>query len=165
MTFRTPSPALYFGSLLIAAPIAYLVYWVLQTQHLSGNGLIVLATGLFIGHLIAAFSRPSAAQASSRQQNANASAPTASSGDTISLYVGNLAYSAQRDELQALFAQHGSVASVRIMTDRATRRPRGYAFVEMELNAGREALSQLDNVEFCGRALRVSEAKQRNTSD
>lgn len=155
MTFKAPSPAIYFGSLLIAAPIAYLVYWILQTQHLTGNGLIVLGTGVIIGHLIAAFSQPSA-----RQPGTGTSA-AASTDDTVSLYVGNLAYRAQRDEIQDVFAQYGPVASVRIMMDRATRRPRGYAFVEMDAAGAQEAIEQLDNTEFCGRNMRVSKAKQR----
>jgi RNA recognition motif-containing protein len=48
------------------------------------------------------------------------------------------------------------------MIDRTTRRPRGFAFVEMEVSAAQDALDQLDNTEFCGRNLRVSEAKQRS---
>ncbi len=157
MTFKTPSPAVYLGSLLIAAPIAYLLYWVLQMQNLTGNSLVVLAAGLFIGHLIGVFSQPSSTQQSVAAQTTTAS----QSGDTVSLYVGNLAYRAQHNELLDLFSQYGPVDSVRIMTDRATRRPRGYAFVEMDANGAQEAISQLDNTEFCERNLRVSEAKQR----
>jgi hypothetical protein len=158
MTFKAPSPAVYFGSLLIAVPLTILVYWILQTQNLSDNSLITLAAGLFIGHLIAACSQPSAGRTNKTRTTANS---TTQPAETISLYVGNLAYRAQRNELQELFEHYGQVNSVRIMTDRATRRPRGYAFVEMESNAGQEAIRQLDNTEFCGRNLRVSEAKQR----
>jgi hypothetical protein len=157
MTFKTPSPAIYFGSLLIAAPIAYLAFWILQTQQLAGNGLIVLGTGVFIGHLVAAFSRPSPKQSGA----AKTSTAPASTGETVSLYVGNLAYRAQRDEIQDVFAQYGTVASVRIMMDRATHRPRGYAFVEMDAAGAQQAIEHLDNSEFCGRNMRVSEAKQR----
>lgn len=158
MTFRLPSPAAYVGSLLIAAPIAYVLYWTLQTQNLTGNSLIVLATGLFIGHLTGVCSRSSATHTSAQTATQSGGAIT---GDTISLYVGNLAYRAQRSEIHDLFSRYGHVNSVRIMTDRATHRPRGYAFVEMESSAAREALNQLDNTEFAGRNLKVSEAKQR----
>lgn len=158
MTFKIPSPAVYFGSLLIAAFVTALIYWLLQMQGLSTNGLIMLGAGAFIGHLIGACSH-----ASPTATKTKASPTTAvPSGETISLYVGNLAYRVQRDELQALFAQYGAVNSVRIMMDRATRRPRGYAFVEMEANGAREAIKQLDNTEFCERNLRVSEAKQKS---
>jgi len=161
MTFKTPSPAVYLGSLLIAAPIAYLLYWVLQMQSLAGNSLVVLAAGLFIGHLVGVFSQPSPARQSANTKTSATTTDATPSGDTISLYVGNLAYRTQRSELHELFSQYGAVDSVRIMTDRATRRPRGYAFVEMDANGAREAIEQLDNTDFCDRNLRVSEAKQR----
>ncbi len=164
MTFKTPSPTVYFGSLLIALPVAGLAYWILQTQNLVSNGLLVLGAGLLIGHLIGACSRTSSAQQRERATTAHHSPQTAAipqSGDTISLYVGNLAYRTKREELHTLFSQYGQVNSVRIMMDRTTHRPRGYAFVEMESNAAHKAISQLDNTEFCERNLRVSEAKQR----
>jgi len=160
MTFIPPSPIVYFGSLLIAIPVAGLVYWILQTQNLIGNGLLVLGAGLLVGHLIGACSRASTRQRTVTNHTVKTT-PTVQSGDTISLYVGNLAYRTKRDELHTLFSQYGQVNSVRIMMDRNTHRPRGYAFVEMESNAAHEAISQLDNTEFCERNLRVSEAKQR----
>jgi len=46
------------------------------------------------------------------------------------LYVGNHPFSATEDELRTVFEQHGSVASVNVITDRETGRPRGFAFVE-----------------------------------
>ncbi len=165
MTFKTPSPTVYFGSLLIALPVAGLAYWILQTQNLANNSLLVLGAGLLIGHLVGACSRASSStQQRERATTAHHSPQTAAapqSSDTISLYVGNLAYRAKREELHTLFSQYGQVNSVRIMMDRTTHRPRGYAFVEMESNAAHEAISQLDNTEFCERNLRVSEAKQR----
>jgi len=162
MTFKTPSPAIYFGSLLITVPIAGLVYWIMQTQNLTNNGLLLLGAGLFIGHLISACSQASSTQQhATTDQHGQTAAAVAHTEDTISLYVGNLAYRAKRDELYSLFSQYGQVNSVRIMMDRTTHRPRGYAFVEMESNAAREAIGQLDNTVFCERNLRVSEAKQK----
>ncbi|MCF6209117.1 MAG: RNA-binding protein [Gammaproteobacteria bacterium] len=78
-----------------------------------------------------------------------------------SIYVGNVAFSAPREDLQALFEAHGQVVSVRLMTDRITRRPRGYGFVEMESQAADAAIAALNGMEFFGRSLRVNEAKQR----
>ncbi|NOX93124.1 MAG: RNA-binding protein [Gammaproteobacteria bacterium] len=161
MTFKTPSPAVYFGSLLITVPIAGLVYWILQTQNLTDNGLLVLGAGLLIGHLIAACSQASSTQQGPATNHSVQTTTVTRSDDTISLYVGNLAYRAKRDELHTLFSQYGQVNSVRIMLDRTTHRPRGYAFVEMESSAAHAAISQLDNTDFCERNLRVSEAKQR----
>lgn len=173
MTFKIPSPLLYLSSLIISALLAALAYWVLRSQGLDSNSLVVLGAGLLIGHLIGvcahpsvrSAARPAARPAAHPSAHKNASAPAArstdDSGETVSLYVGNLAYSAQRDALRALFEEYGQVNSVRIMTDRNTRRPRGYGFVDMEANAGRKALAALDNTEFCGRNLKVSEAQQR----
>ena len=48
------------------------------------------------------------------------------------IYIGNLPFSSTEDELRAVFGRHGSVASVNVITDRETGRPRGFAFVEMD---------------------------------
>ncbi|MFP3958765.1 MAG: RNA recognition motif domain-containing protein [Spirochaetaceae bacterium] len=79
------------------------------------------------------------------------------------LYVGNLSYQTREDDLRALFAQHGDVASVSIITDRDTGQSRGFGFVEMIDEAtARAAESALNGVEFEGRRLRVNEARPRN---
>jgi RNA recognition motif-containing protein len=78
------------------------------------------------------------------------------------LYVGNLSYDTTQERLQELFRAHGEVASVDIITDRNTGRPRGFAFVEMATEqAAGAAIAALDGQEVDGRALRVNEAKPR----
>ena len=78
------------------------------------------------------------------------------------LYVGNIPFSTTEDELRAVFERHGSVASVNVITDRETGRPRGFAFVEMdEANAAEEAMRALDGSDLGGRSLRVNEAQER----
>jgi hypothetical protein len=158
MTFKLPSPLPYLGSLIIAGLLAGLAHLVLQSQSIEG-GVIALAVGLFIGHLVGVCTLPGAARATRAKPAAKAQAGTGD--DIVSLYVGNLAYSAQRDALKELFEQYGTVHSVRIMTDRATRRPRGYGFVEMDHAGAQAAMQALNDSEFCGRTLRISEAKQR----
>jgi RNA recognition motif-containing protein len=76
------------------------------------------------------------------------------------LYVGNLPFSATEDEVRELFEEHGSVASVAIITDRDTGRPRGFGFVEME-DGGEAAIQALDGKEMGGRNLQVNEARPR----
>ena len=76
------------------------------------------------------------------------------------LYVGNLPFSATEDEVRALFEEHGEVASVALIMDRETGRPRGFGFVEME-NAD-AAMQALDGTDFGGRTLRVNEARSRD---
>ena len=78
------------------------------------------------------------------------------------LYVGNLPFSAGEAELQELFAQAGSVDSVKVMRDMATGRARGFAFVEMANdNEAQTAIDKFHNYEFGGRNLTVNEARPR----
>jgi len=79
------------------------------------------------------------------------------------LYVGNLNYKTQTEDLQSLFAQYGEVVSANVVTDRETGRSRGFGFVEMADEAtGREAESALNGYEFEGRQLKVNEARSRD---
>ena len=79
------------------------------------------------------------------------------------LYVGNLPFSADEDQIRDLFAQNGrAVNEVKLITDRDTGRPRGFAFVEMASSDDADgAIRQLNGYEFGGRALTVNEARER----
>jgi RNA recognition motif-containing protein len=79
----------------------------------------------------------------------------------MSLYVGNLSYSADESSLQSLFAPYGAVLSAKVVSDRETGRSRGFGFVEMEDSEARQAISALDGTEVDGRKLRVNEAEKR----
>lgn len=76
------------------------------------------------------------------------------------IYVGNLPFSATEDQIQQLFAAHGTVESVALITDRETGRPRGFGFVEMSTGAA-EAIQSLDGKDMDGRNLKVNEARPR----
>jgi len=77
------------------------------------------------------------------------------------IYVGNLPFSVTEDALRELFAQHGEVHSVAVITDRETGRPRGFGFVEMDEANAAKAIAALDGWDMDGRNLRVNEAKAR----
>jgi len=80
------------------------------------------------------------------------------------LYVGNLAFQTTSQELQQLFAGAGTVASASVVEDRMTGRSRGFAFVEMSTNEeAAAAIEQLNGKELGGRALKINEAKPRET--
>lgn|SRR5690349_19457938 len=76
------------------------------------------------------------------------------------LYVGNLPYSANEDDLQGLFGEVGAVESVNVMRDRETGRARGFAFVEMATEAdAQNAIEKLHDRPYGGRNLTVNEAR------
>ena len=76
------------------------------------------------------------------------------------LYVGNIPFETNENDLQALFAEVGQVESVNVVRDRETGRARGFAFVEMSTDEGAQAaVSQLHDRSFGGRRLTVNEAR------
>lgn len=78
------------------------------------------------------------------------------------LFVGNVPYNVTEDELKSAFAEAGEVASVAIITDKMTGRPRGFVFVEMATEEGaQKAIELMNGKEVGGRALNVNEAKPR----
>ena len=85
--------------------------------------------------------------------------------NSTKLYVGGLPYSTSEDELEELFANHGGIESVRIITDRMTGRSRGFGFVEMSsTDECQAAIDALNGTDFGGRTLVVNEAKPRTQS-
>ena len=75
------------------------------------------------------------------------------------IFVGNLSFGATEDAVRSLFAAHGAVDRVSIVTDRDTR---GFGFVEMSDNAeGDRAIAALNGRDLDGRALNVNEARPK----
>jgi len=78
------------------------------------------------------------------------------------LYVGNLSFDTQEQELQELFSQFGAVTSCAIITDKFTGRSRGFGFVEMSSPAeAQKAIQEMHGKAVGGRPLTVNEAKPR----
>ncbi len=76
------------------------------------------------------------------------------------LYVGNLSYSVTDQDLTNLFSQCGTVASAKVISDRATGRSKGFGFVEMSTDEeAQAAINQLNNKDNDGRPLKVNEAQ------
>jgi cold-inducible RNA-binding protein len=80
------------------------------------------------------------------------------------IYVGNLSFQTSQDTLRAAFEQGGrKVVEVKIVTDRDTGQPRGFAFVEMSSPAeAQAAIAALNGTELDGRTLKVNEAQERS---
>ncbi len=79
------------------------------------------------------------------------------------IYVGNLVYSATNEEVKELFSQFGKVFNVKLIYDRETKKPKGFGFVEMQEEGVNEAIAKLNNTDFMGRIIRVTEANPRKS--
>lgn len=151
MKFTLPPAHLARRALLIALSLTALAFVLFSAVDIeSANNLLFSTAVVFAAALLAGLLAGigDAGQAAGQQE------------EPKSVFVGNLAFKARPEELRELFSPYGSVRSVRIMTDRATRRPRGFAFVEMDAPAAAKAISALDGREFLGRKLRVSEGSE-----
>lgn len=79
------------------------------------------------------------------------------------LYVGNLTFGTTSDDLENLFAEHGTVNKAQVITDRDTGRSRGFGFVEMGTSEeAQAAISSLNGRNVDGRDLTVNVAKERS---
>ena len=79
------------------------------------------------------------------------------------LYVGNLSYGTTEMSLREAFERLGQVAEVKMMLDRETGRPRGFAFVEMATDAdAQRAIAELDGRDLDGRTIKVNPAQERS---
>ena len=80
----------------------------------------------------------------------------------MNIYVGNLAFSVTQEELTEAFGQFGRVTSAKIIVDRETGNPRGFAFVEMaDNNEALKAIQSMNGVPLQGRPISVNEARPR----
>jgi len=81
------------------------------------------------------------------------------------LYVGNLPFTATEDTVRTLFAVHGTVEKISLISDRHTGRPRGFGFVEMSNSDASRAMQALNGQDFDGRSLKINEAQERPRSN
>tara|TARA_B100000945_G_C20344996_1_gene579278 strand:- start:454 stop:699 length:246 start_codon:yes stop_codon:yes gene_type:complete len=81
----------------------------------------------------------------------------------MNIYVGNISWGLNDQDLEKLFAEYGTVTSAKIITDRMTNRSRGFGFVEMS-DGALEAIEALNGSEVDGRELVVNESKPRDKS-
>lgn len=80
----------------------------------------------------------------------------------MNIYVSNLAFNIQDEDLKNLFTPYGVVTSAKVINDRETGRSKGFGFVEMEDdNAAREAIQELDQSSIDGRQIKASEARPK----
>jgi RNA recognition motif-containing protein len=81
----------------------------------------------------------------------------------MTIYVGNLAFTAKESDLRTVFGEYGTVKRVVVPTDIQTGRVRGFAFVELDqVQQEAQAMEQLNGAEWMGRQLRLNKAKPKD---
>ena len=80
----------------------------------------------------------------------------------MNMYIGNLAYDVTENDLKNAFSEFGEVASVKIITDKFSGRPKGFGFVEMPDNSeADQAIKALNGKGLNGRSIKVNQAEPR----
>jgi RNA recognition motif-containing protein len=80
----------------------------------------------------------------------------------MNIYVGNISWGMNDQDLENLFSEHGTVTSAKIITDRMTNRSRGFGFVEMS-DGAEAAIEALNESEVDGRKLVVNESRPKDS--
>ena len=81
---------------------------------------------------------------------------------TKKLYVGGLSYNTTEDSLREIFDEIGTISSLKIITDHATGRSKGFGFVEMSsADEGKTAITKFNGLDVDGRNITVTEARER----
>ena len=80
----------------------------------------------------------------------------------MNIFISNLDFKAQSEDLNEIFAEYGDVTSAKVITDKYTGRSRGFGFVEMpDEEAGKKAIEELNESEFAGKTINVSVARPK----
>jgi len=149
MKFTFPTAKYFMKSLVISTVLGLVAFFLAPQLAIENLGAVRgfaygVLTGALIGSLLAATRIIPAA-----------------AGKMESIFVGNLAFRASNSAVHELFEQYGEVHAVRMMTDRVTRKPRGFGFVEMNHHDAMKAIKALQGEEFQGRELKVNIANER----
>ena len=84
----------------------------------------------------------------------------------MNIYVSNLGFNMQDDDLKNLFTEYGTVSSAKVIMDRETGRSRGFGFVEIDNDvAAQKAITELDGKMTDGRSIKVTEARAKKSNN
>ena len=84
----------------------------------------------------------------------------------MALYVGNVSYSISEQDLEQIFADYGTVKSVKLIKDRDTGRSKGFAFIELEDEDDEDkAINELNGKAFSGRNLKINKARPKEENN
>lgn len=90
-------------------------------------------------------------------------APREPRPNTMKLYVGNISFATEEQELRDVFAEYGSITDLYAPLDQETGRPRGFAFVTMAQESAEQAMNEVDGMELDGRILKVNQAQAKGS--
>lgn len=151
------------GMQVITAAVIALIYAFIAQLFLddpSSLTVSLIALGVFLGGILTPYvgfvlqhRKTEAAAKAPRPQKSKTTG-----GDTRTLYVGNLPFKTNEEDVETLFSKYGQVSEVRLVKDRRTGRKKGYGFVEMDATGADIALAKLNDHEFEGRTLKVRTA-------
>ena len=80
----------------------------------------------------------------------------------MNIYVGNLGYDINESDLREAFEQYGKITEVRLIMDKVTGKTKGFGFIEMpEKEEAQKAITEMNEMEFKGRVIKVNEAKPK----
>jgi len=142
-----------FGLMLAVA--GYLLAGLTGLSALNSGSLF--ATGLMLGTLAGAGWIGHRSRRAQPRAKAAASEAQTTDGN---LFVGNLPFETDEQELRQLFSPYGKVLAVRLMRERRSNRSRGYAFVELSPADAGKATAALNDCDYKGRKLRINPAKR-----
>ena len=83
----------------------------------------------------------------------------------MNIYVSNLSFNVEDEDLREFFAEYGEVTSARVIMDKFTNKSRGFGFVEVAAKDGDKMIQKLNDFNFQERTLKVREAKERQDTD
>jgi RNA recognition motif-containing protein len=84
----------------------------------------------------------------------------------MNIYVGNLPFNLQAEDLREIFEEYGEVSSAKVITDKFTGRGKGFGFVEMDNDdEANNAIKELNNAEVGGRNIKVNESRPRSNDN
>lgn len=84
----------------------------------------------------------------------------------MNIYVGNLSYKVNENDLKEIFEEYGDVSSVKIITDKYSGRSKGFGFIEMHNDVeANKAIEELNEAELDGRNMRVNQAREKSENN
>lgn len=140
-------------TVVVAAIFAIIAFFVFSTVLATPT---IIAVFVFVSVFVAPL-----VNTSSDKTHVSTTPSDNTNSDVKTLYVGNLPYRANEAAVRELFANYGTVESVRLMKDKHTGKRRGFGFVEMSTVDLEKAITALNDAEFQQRTLKVREAKER----